>query len=109
MGPGTSFSDGLGGEFVLPENGRCRGVKGHPRNGWSWTLRACLVFVSLTPLDPRPPHDDLHDPGDLAPQVNMVVRAVMGLMLMLVGLLFESPKEPKSEETGFRSSYRGRF
>ena len=47
MGPVTSFSDGLGGEFVLPENGRCRGVKGHPRNGWSWTLRARVQTSSL--------------------------------------------------------------
>ena len=38
IGPGTSFSDGLRGESILPENGRTE-AKGHPRNGWSWTLR----------------------------------------------------------------------
>lgn len=36
----TSFSDGLGSEFVFPKNDLSMGpTAGHPRNGWSWTLR----------------------------------------------------------------------
>ena len=38
--------DGLGGEYVLPENGRCLGPF-HPRNGWSWTLRESIVCHCL--------------------------------------------------------------